>query len=177
MIKINHRIVFWIFSILIIGMILLSCGCNQLLKFYFPQSFSVSKNEMTTNDPLQNAENYNYRIRAQNYADLVSYLPSNSTPVDLRIPNELAGYKVCEIEEGCFSWCEAIKTVYIPSSVNKIGHMAFYDNSSLTSISIENGNCTIEKDSFGNFTGIIYAPQNSQVYEQLKNYGYSVKTL
>ena len=39
MIKINHRIVFWIFSILIIGMILLSCGCNQLLKFYFPQSF------------------------------------------------------------------------------------------------------------------------------------------
>lgn len=100
---------------------------------------------MTTNDPLQNAENYNYRIRAQNYADLVSYLPSNSTPVDLRIPNELAGYKVCEIEEGCFSWCEAIKTVYIPSSVNKIGHMAFYDNSSLTSISIENGNCTIEK--------------------------------
>ena len=98
MIKINHRIVFWIFSILIIGMILLSCGCNQLLKFYFPQSFSVSKNEMTTNDPLQNAENYNYRIRAQNYADLVSYLPSNSTPVDLRIPNELAGYKVCEIE-------------------------------------------------------------------------------
>ena len=50
MIKINHRIVFWIFSILIIGMILLSCGCNQLLKFYFPQSFSVSKNEMTTND-------------------------------------------------------------------------------------------------------------------------------
>ena len=102
MIKINHRIVFWIFSILIIGMILLSCGCNQLLKFYFPQSFSVSKNEMTTNDPLQNAENYNYRIRAQNYADLVSYLPSNSTPVDLRIPNELAGYKVCEIEEGCF---------------------------------------------------------------------------
>lgn len=102
MIKINHRIVFWIFSILIIGMILLSCGCNQLLKFYFPQSFSVSKNEMTTNDPLQNAENYNYRIRAQNYADLVSYLPSNSTPVDLRIPNELAGYKVSEIEEGCF---------------------------------------------------------------------------
>lgn len=91
MIKINHRIVFWIFSILIIGMILLSCGCNQLLKFYFPQSFSVSKNEMTTNDPLQNAKNYNYRIRAQNYADLVSYLPSNSTPVDLRIPNELAG--------------------------------------------------------------------------------------
>ena len=85
MIKINHRIVFWIFSILIIGMILLSCGCNQLLKFYFPQAFSVSKNEMTTNDPLQNAENYNYRIRAQNYADLVSYLPSNSTPVDLRM--------------------------------------------------------------------------------------------
>ena len=166
MIKINHRIVFWIFSILIIGMILLSCGCNQLLKFYFPQSFSVSKNEMTTNDPLQNAENYNYRIRAQNYADLVSYLPSNSTPVDLRIPNELAGYKVCEIEEGCF-----------PASGNKIGHVAFYDNPSLTSISIENGNCTIEKDSFGNFTGIIYAPQNSQVYEQLKNYGYTVKTL
>lgn len=55
--------------------------------------------------------------------------------------------------------------------------MAFYDNPSLTSISIENGNCTIEKDSFGNFTGIIYAPQNSQVYEQLKNYGYTVKTL
>lgn len=82
-----------------------------------------------------------------------------------------------EIEEGCFSWCEAIKTVYIPASVNKIGHMAFYDNPSLTSISIENGNCTIEKDSFGNFTGIIYAPQNSQVYEQLKNYGYTVKTL
>lgn len=177
MIKINHRIVFWIFSILIIVMILLSCGCNQLLKFYFPQSFSVSKNEMTTNDPLQNAENYNYRIRAQNYADLVSYLPSNSTPVDLRIPKELAGYKVSEIEEGCFSWCEAIKTVYIPASVNKIGHVAFYDNPSLTSISIGNGNCTIEKDSFGNFTGIIYAPQNSQVYEQLKNYGYTVKTL
>lgn len=130
---------------------------------------------MTTNDPLQNAENYNYRIRAQNYADLVSYLPSNSTPVDLRIPKELAGYKVSEIEEGCFSWCEAIKTVYIPASVNKIGHVAFYDNPSLTSISIENGNCTIEKDSFGNFTGIIYAPQNSQVYEQLKNYGYTVK--
>ena len=116
-------------------------------------------------------------IITQNYADLDSYLPSKSTPVDLRIPNELAGYKVCEIEEGCFSWCEAIKTVYIPSSVTKIGHMAFYDNPSLTSISIENGNCTIEKDSFGNFTGIIYAPQNSQVYEQLKNYGYTVKTL
>lgn len=102
MIKINHRIVFWIFSILIIGMILLSCGCNQLLKFYFPQSFSVSKNEMTTNDPLQNAENYNYRIRAQNYADLVSYLPSNSTPVDLRIPNELAGIKYPKLKKDVF---------------------------------------------------------------------------
>ena len=31
------------------------------------------------------------------------------------------------------------------------------------------GFSTIEKDSFGNFTGIIYAPQNSQVYETGKS--------
>ena len=57
---------------------------------------------MTTNDPLQNAKNYNYRIRAQNYADLVSYLPSNSTPVDLRIPNELAVIKSAKLKKDVF---------------------------------------------------------------------------
>ena len=43
MIKINHRIVFGIFSILIIGMILLSCGCNQLFKILFSAVFFLSQ--------------------------------------------------------------------------------------------------------------------------------------
>ena len=60
---------------------------------------------------------------------------------DVIIPEKIKGndgveYVVTAFEDRCFSYCDGLTSVTIPSSVTSLGDMCFYDCSGLTSITI-----------------------------------------
>lgn len=43
----------------------------------------------------------------------------------ITVPSEIAGEPVLYLADGCFAYCEEITTVYLPDSLESIGHYAF----------------------------------------------------
>ncbi len=76
---------------------------------------------------------------------------------DLGIPSTLGGYPVTAIGEAAFSFCSALTSVTIPSSVTTIGRYAFDECSSLTSVMIPAGVTSIGKDAFSGCSSLVIA--------------------
>lgn len=54
------------------------------------------------------------------------------------------GDKLTEIEGSAFSECQGLKELIIPASIQRIGHYAFYNCMSLSSVTIKDGNTSLQ---------------------------------
>lgn len=59
---------------------------------------------------------------------------------DLIIPSAINGVKVIGIDDSAFYDCSSLKSITIPNSITSIGVCAFYDCNRLTSISVDPSN-------------------------------------
>ena len=73
----------------------------------------------------------------------------------ITIPEEVNGYKVTSISSDAFYNCSSLTSVSIPEGVTSIGFYAFYNCSSLTSISIPKSMTRIYTDAFSGCSGLI----------------------
>lgn len=68
---------------------------------------------------------------------VLSFDPSRYTgPEELTIPEQVGGYTVTVIGDGCFAYCEDLTTVYIPETVTRIEDGAFFGCTSIRGILI-----------------------------------------
>ncbi len=112
--------------------------------------------------PYGNSEEYNYMVTENGTAELGSYSGKGG---DIIIPSEIDGYTVSAIGAYCFSDCEDITSVEIPSSVTYIGTGAFRRCGSLTRAVIAEGTLTIDKTAFADCTRLKYVTIPSTVTE------------
>jgi hypothetical protein len=81
-----------------------------------------------------------------------------STTGNITVPSEVNGYKVVEIDDRAFFGCNNLTGIVIPNTVTSIGWQALSYCSSLSSISVAEGNEVY--DSRGNCNAIISKPNN-----------------
>jgi len=55
---------------------------------------------------------------------------------EITVPSEIDGEPVLRLTDGCFAGCEEITTVYLPDTLEGIGHDAFYGCTSMRGIYI-----------------------------------------
>ncbi|MBR6802846.1 MAG: leucine-rich repeat protein [Kiritimatiellae bacterium] len=86
--------------------------------------------------------------KAQIYKNASSpAIPSNTSGA-ITIPDKLGGYSVTSIGRSAFYNCSSLTSVTIPSSVTSIGYDAFRDCSSLTSVTIPSSVTSIGGSAF-----------------------------
>ena len=130
-------------------------------------------NPITKNETIESTDNnvYENEIQEQNNVSLVfrtktidenektcellPYCISPDYSGELRIPNDINGYKVILICNNAFSNCKEIKSIVIPNSVKDIGIYAFSGCSSLEKISIPASVSTIGEGAFQNCKSLI----------------------
>ena len=103
-----------------------------------------------------------YNIIGTNIVELCA-VDSNVVMVDIpdSVTNNDITYSVVEIADGAFSDCDALESVFIPSSVTRIRILAFYTCKSLISITVDAANP--KYDSRDNCNAVIDTKQNMLV--------------
>ena len=106
--------------------------------------YNLDRENMTaevTYQSIRNVANIDYVYNEYNQIQIAN------------IPNVIiyndSSYNVTSIGEGAFSGCIYLKSVTLPSSLNKIGVKAFRNSYKLTSIEIPDNVTTIEDQAFG----------------------------
>ena len=95
-----------------------------------------------------------------------------STQIDgiVSIPSEVKGYSVVAISDFAFYDCSSLTSITIPNSVTTIGDYAFSYCSGLTSVTIPNSVTTIGKSAFRECTGLT----SVTISENVTSIGWSV---
>ncbi len=73
---------------------------------------------------------------------------------DLVIPETIDGLPVRKIKDGCFTLCQSLTSVTIPSTCREIGDNAFNWCTSLTNVTIAEGTASIGAFAFSNCTSL-----------------------
>lgn len=110
-----------------------------------------------------------FKVGALSYniigTNIVELCMADSNVVKVDIPNSVTindiTYSVVEIAENAFSDCDALESVFIPSSVTRIRIFAFYNCKSLISITVDAANP--KYDSRDNCNAVIDTKQNMLV--------------
>ncbi|MBR3753726.1 MAG: leucine-rich repeat domain-containing protein [Clostridia bacterium] len=102
-------------------------------------------------------EEFTQKYGDETVADAEEYAKQFSDEAFYRIPDSVA-----EIEDSCFSDCEALTFVDIPSSVKRIGNLAFFKCKGFETITIPDGVESIGSDGFSycELVTYIYVPES-----------------
>ena len=73
---------------------------------------------------------------------------------EITVPSEINGEPVLKLADGCFAYCEEIITVYLPDSLEVIGHCAFEGCTTLRGIYIPEGVTYIGEAAFYDCTAL-----------------------
>lgn len=88
----------------------------------------------------------------------------NKDLCNITIPHSYNGKTVTSIVEYGFSWCKRLKSVVIPSSVNKIGYYSFMGCEDLKSVIIADSITSIEVKPFMGYKLLQYREYNNTYY-------------
>lgn len=93
----------------------------------------TSNTKQQTNNRVEIAQDYLYRINSDDTATIIKYLGYETKCI---IPEKLNNHEVVKIDNAAFDRCYDLISVIIPHTVTTIGEAAFNDCESLTNISI-----------------------------------------
>lgn len=82
-----------------------------------------------------NADEYEWQYAIE--SGKVILIKYNGNDAHVVVPSEIGGMTVVEIAEGCFKNMKNIRSLYISSSITKIGNEAFYGTSGLETVMFE----------------------------------------
>ena len=122
-------------------------GLAEVGSFAFA-SLSVSAAETTEATPESSF------VYAVNEDGTVRITKFKGTETDVVIPSTIDGKRVTSIGDYAFYNCTSLTSVTIPDSVTSIGYRAFYNCESLTSVTISDSITSIESRTFYNCTSL-----------------------
>jgi hypothetical protein len=154
---------------------ILSAICALTLVFgsaaALPQGFARLDSAITAS--AETFGDYNYTVLDDGTVKIGAYIGSDE---EVNIPSTIEGKKVTSIGKGAFYDCTSLESVTIPNSVTSIGDWAFYNCSGLTSItSLATTAPTIQSDTFQNVKtgGTLTVPSGSTGYDVwMRTYSY-----
>ncbi len=98
---------------------------------------------------------------------LIAYYGDKKELTKLDIPAEVDGKSVTEIEYGAFFDCTSLTSVTIPEGVNSIGDTAFYNCPNLKAVTIPKSVTYIDYEAFGYYA-------DGETWEDLKVEGFTI---
>ena len=129
---------------LLAGAMALTLGLSS---FYLPtQLTEIIPTNNLISASAETSGDYEYELLDDGTVEITGY---NGEDENVTIPSAIAGKKVTSIGDGAFYECTSLTSVTIPNSVTSIRNWVFSGCSSLKSITIPSSVTSIGEDSFG----------------------------
>lgn len=94
-----------------------------------------------------NAETYG-DLSYEKYDDHIEITDCNKSAISVDIPAQIDGLPVTKIGDGAFQFCENLRGVTLPNSLEKVGMYSFMECTSLTGIDMPESVLNIEPEAF-----------------------------